>query len=171
MESTQQNTHPHQDNYASNYMQQRQNSNHFNQFESPQNEYAQPQQTQENNPFMNGNPSYSPPSTTPSTLALEGERLDKIQQKKKRVCCGCFKSRASCCTFYCLFTILLGVAIAVILFFLWPRVPQISISDPFVSPAVAPFALSSTSTGSSFVINLSVDVSVASQNYVSFKIG
>lgn len=143
---------------------------HINHFSSPQNEAPYPLQ-QEHNPFMTQHVPYEPPSTTNSTLNADGERLDKDQMREKRVCCGCFKSRRSCCTFYCLTTILLAVIIALILFFLWPRIPQINLSDPYVSPETPPFALSSTSTGSSFVINLAVNVSVASQNYVSFKIG
>lgn len=89
---------------------------------------------------------------------------------KKRYCCGCFQSRRGCCTFYVIFFILLGIAIGLLVFFLYPRIPQFTVSEPIFTPNVSPFSSSTSNGQASFEINFSVNVDVASKNYISYDV-
>ncbi|KND00152.1 uncharacterized protein SPPG_04493 [Spizellomyces punctatus DAOM BR117] len=108
-----------------------------------------------------------------------------------RYCCGCFKTRRNCvgCCCFLLLFVLAGVGVAV--FFLFPRIPDIVVSDVYFPSSPAGFKVPAKGPGSSwrpgfsddgslvsatkaspytFSIGIGVNISVASENYVSFNV-
>ncbi|KAJ3027863.1 UNVERIFIED_CONTAM: hypothetical protein HDU68_002952 [Siphonaria sp. JEL0065] len=130
----------------------------------------------------NNNQQYPRPSPLGQNAETRGEsRLRKEEERQRRkeenrrFCC-CFKTRKGCCLviFLIVFLILAGLGVAA--YFFWPRIPQITISEPFLNPTTVPFtasgSLTSASTQQPFVIqmNLAVNVNVFSPNYESITV-
>lgn len=113
--------------------------------------------------------------TTPNYVPLTSSNLRESYlgekgKAKDRYCCGCFRTRRGCCAFFIVFSIVLGITFGLLLFFLYPRIPQITVSDPFLTPNTQPFALSTANAAASIDINFSLNIAVASQNYISFDV-
>ncbi|KAJ3010908.1 UNVERIFIED_CONTAM: hypothetical protein HDU68_001916 [Siphonaria sp. JEL0065] len=130
----------------------------------------------------NNNQQYPRPSPLGQHAETRGEsRLKKEEERQRRkeenrrFCC-CFRTRKGCCLviFLIVFLILAGLGVAA--YFFWPRIPQITISEPFLNPTTVPFtasgSLTSASTQQPFVIqmNLAVNVNVFSPNYESITV-
>ncbi|KAI9346245.1 hypothetical protein BDR26DRAFT_1005393, partial [Obelidium mucronatum] len=109
-----------------------------------------------------------------SRLRREEERLRR-KEERRRYCC-CFKTRKGCCLTVSLIVFLILAGLGVAAYFLWPRIPNVKISEPFLNPNTIPFTASGSLTTASaqqpFVvqINLAVNVNVFSPNYESITV-
>lgn len=91
------------------------------------------------------------------------------KKPQPKFCCGCFRTRRTCCRFYTIFFILLGITIGLLVFFLYPRIPTITISGPILARDTLPFAISAEAQPL-VTINVLLNIDVNSQNYVPFDI-
>ncbi|KAI9015121.1 hypothetical protein BC832DRAFT_537511 [Gaertneriomyces semiglobifer] len=95
-----------------------------------------------------------------------------------RYCCGCFKSRLACLSCCGLFTILLLTGLGLAAFFLWPREPRVIVSNPYFPTTADGFKLPANSSWvpgpqistEAIMIGLGVNISVFSDNYVTFNV-
>ncbi|KAI9352999.1 hypothetical protein DFJ73DRAFT_759787 [Zopfochytrium polystomum] len=91
--------------------------------------------------------------------------------KERRYCCGCFRTRGGCCAFWLIFIIVLLGILGGLVYFLFPRIPTVVVSDPHVISNVqtvetnGTLSTASSSTPFTIRINLGVDISVKSDNY------
>ncbi|KAJ3294343.1 hypothetical protein HK104_003652 [Borealophlyctis nickersoniae] len=122
-------------------------------------------------------PAYNP-VIDPDVLSV------KSSEGKTRFCCGCFASRLACCACWlgALFLLLVGLGLTA--FFLWPRIPDVKVSDPYVPTNVSGFKLpanspfqpgfntkgdpASASAAAPFEVTLGLasDIAVLSDNYI-----
>ncbi|KAJ3281426.1 hypothetical protein HDU76_008931, partial [Blyttiomyces sp. JEL0837] len=97
-------------------------------------------------------------------------------RKPQRYCCGCFRTRGGCCAFWWTFILLIVIGMGVAGYFLWPRIPTFTVSDPYIPNNVSPVSYTgSMSTASpsnpyTVMFNLAVNISVYSPNYESIKV-
>ncbi|KAJ3102007.1 hypothetical protein HDU97_000920, partial [Phlyctochytrium planicorne] len=91
-----------------------------------------------------------------------------------RFCCGCFRTRAGCCTFWWTFVVLILAGLAVAGWFLYPRIPNVVVSDPYANGKglVVSGDLVTASADKPYTIefDMMTDVSVYSPNYVDVKV-
>ncbi|KAJ3389483.1 hypothetical protein HDU84_008706 [Entophlyctis sp. JEL0112] len=94
-----------------------------------------------------------------------------VYSKGRRYCC-CFRTRRGCCATIWAILIIILAGIGVALYFLWPRLPSVTIGQPYensslATPAVVNGSLTSASTEIPFSVQLNLfsDVSVYSPNY------
>ncbi|KAI8616818.1 hypothetical protein BC830DRAFT_167332 [Chytriomyces sp. MP71] len=122
----------------------------------------------------------SPPHVSP---LLHGSRISQARTETyrnrrrqplpiNRRHCFCFHTRSSCCKFWIVFTVFLLACLGVAAYFLWPRSPNVTISEPYLLPNVSPIEIAgsspshaSTASPSTLVLNMAVDVTVYSPNY------
>ncbi|KAI8830444.1 hypothetical protein BJ741DRAFT_358787 [Chytriomyces cf. hyalinus JEL632] len=107
----------------------------------------------------------------PLNAQTTAARQRTLDPKKKF--CGCFSTRSSCCIFWSVFTFILLAGIAVAGFFLWPRSPTVTISEPYIPSTIAPIQIAGSSLASAsasnpatIILNMAVDVTVFSPNYI-----
>ncbi|KAJ3291457.1 hypothetical protein HDU79_002388 [Rhizoclosmatium sp. JEL0117] len=115
-----------------------------------------------------------------------GERITREERRRKereqqrnsgvRHCC-CFKTRRGCCWTISAIIVVLLAGIGVAIYFLWPRISSVQVSEPYLDPTSAsPYSVSGTPTSASptapfqLKINLAVDVSVKSDSYISITV-
>jgi hypothetical protein len=114
-----------------------------------------------------------PHGSTSSGLFIAG---NPKYTKQRRYCCGCFRSRSGCRRFFTIFTLLILTGLGLLVFFLFPRQPRIEISDTKALPGVATVQsygnLRNATSADPYqiVLNLGVDFSVLSGNYVDIYV-
>ncbi|KAI9090452.1 hypothetical protein DFS34DRAFT_637396 [Phlyctochytrium arcticum] len=121
------------------------------------------------------------PLTSKENLAAPTEVGDFDHDKDvggQRYCCGCFKSRPACVGCCCFFLLFFLGGLGVAIFFLFPRMPDLVISDPYIPTSAEGFNIPKTGEGSDWKPNLfssSLDPSAAlratPQQPFNFSIG
>ncbi|KAJ3201807.1 hypothetical protein HDU82_007861 [Entophlyctis luteolus] len=102
------------------------------------------------------------PAWRTSAAAFAAEASDK---RPSRYCCGCFRTRRGCLCTCGGVALAIVAALALALFFLWPRYPNITISAPFVPAGTSPVQIAHAGSQTSVALNAAVDISVYSPNY------
>ncbi|KAJ3100689.1 hypothetical protein HDU96_010248 [Phlyctochytrium bullatum] len=91
-------------------------------------------------------------------------------------CCGCFRTRAGCCGFWWTMVVLLLAGLGIAAFFLWPKVPQVTVSDPYAPTneraIITSGSLQAATATAPYTVqfNMRTDISVYSPNNVDFKV-
>ncbi|KAI8834651.1 hypothetical protein BJ741DRAFT_609618 [Chytriomyces cf. hyalinus JEL632] len=115
-----------------------------------------------------------PPQSQPVVPLSRRERR-RTNDSGRRFCC-CFRTRGGCCFVIISIVILILGGLGVAAYFLWPRVPSIDISEPYVAPNVTPLTVSgslgsaTTTTPFTLQLRLAVDVSVFSPNRITYVV-
>ncbi|KAJ3100536.1 hypothetical protein HDU96_010298 [Phlyctochytrium bullatum] len=91
-------------------------------------------------------------------------------------CCGCFRTRAGCCAFWWVIVVIILAGLGIAAYFLYPRIPQVWVSDPYAptdeKPLITSGSLASASSTTPYTIqfNLRTNISVYSPNNIDVKV-
>ncbi|KAJ1554565.1 hypothetical protein HK405_004679 [Cladochytrium tenue] len=115
----------------------------------------------------------APPVKDPYMAATgsDGYVYQAAPTPQRRYCCGCFRTRRGCCTFWGFFIFLILCALGVVVYFLFPRIPSVTVGSPVASTSTDVItttgSLSSASSSSPYTIsfNLQSSITVKSDNY------
>ncbi|KAJ3124854.1 hypothetical protein HK101_006037, partial [Irineochytrium annulatum] len=111
------------------------------------------------------------PAAGTAALGLDGEDLGNPKYAKGRRYCGCFRSRSGCRRFWVIFLVLFLGGLGAAVYLLFPRAPQVVISNPWFAPGAAgvvtfgDMAKASVAEPYTIQFNMMVNVSVYSPNY------
>ena len=101
--------------------------------------------------------------------------LPPTTRRKKRYCC-CFNRRRSCCRCFFITFFFLLIALGLAVFFLFPRIPEITSTPPFVPSNLSPVEISGQPIGATaenpfkLTMNVAVNLTVISKNYIDWDI-
>ncbi|KAJ3415357.1 hypothetical protein HDV05_005094 [Chytridiales sp. JEL 0842] len=139
-------------------------------------------------PAATANPNNTTPRPTPSQPlpTLKSKKINKSKlpieddlyhpPPPRTICCNLFRTRSGCHKFFCVFTLLLLTALGLLIFFLFPRSPTITLLEPKILNDVSVFQtfgrLENATTNQPFqmAINLGVDFTVQSSNYINVDV-
>ncbi|KAJ3216122.1 hypothetical protein HDU67_009923 [Dinochytrium kinnereticum] len=120
----------------------------------------------------------SPPDEASTRLHGRGSLRRGGQSPKdpRRYCCGCFRTRAGCCTVWWLIVLFILGGLGFAGYYLYPRNPTVVVSQPFVPPGEkglrvsGELASASASAPYTLEFNLMTNVSVFSPNNIDVKV-
>lgn len=124
------------------------------------------------------NDRHSDSTLTPSMAesqqsGLKGKNRKSKIEGQKRFCCGIFERKSACVRVVTAVVALIMVGLGLLGFFLYPRIPQVTISAPTNANLgrLSTGSIASASESNPFTVNmqLSLPISVYSTNYIAYS--
>lgn len=91
-------------------------------------------------------------------------------QKKHHKVCFCYKNKMACLKVCFPVVLLLLIALGIMGFFLFPRIPTFVFSTPYATSGESPLNFSKTNTTATIAISFWIDVYVTSKNYLDYDV-